>query len=88
MSAYRQNTYAISGVRTGTKGCKLMHNAIGGYTFPLRSVLYISEIIKDSVVRRNELDRATCSSVKSRGFARITPSFVGLDLHVLLSGFV
>ena len=88
MSAYRQNRNAISGVRTGTEGCKLMHNAVGGYTFPLRSVLYISKIIEDSVVRRKELYGATCSSVKSRGFARITPSFVGLDLHVLLSGFV
>ena len=64
-----------------------MHNAIGGYTFPVRSVLYISEIIEDSVVRGKELDRATCSSVQSRGFARITPSLVGLDLHILLSGF-
>ena len=88
MSAYRQNRNAISGVRTGTEGCKLMHNAVGGYTFPLRPVMYISEIIEDSVVRRNELDRATCSSMQSRGFARITHSLVGLDLHVLLSGFV
>ena len=88
MSAYRQNRDAVSWVRTGTEGCKLMHNAIGGYTFPLRSVLYISEIVEDSVVRRNELDRATCNSMQSRGFARITPSFVGLDLHVFLSGFV
>ncbi|KAK9912053.1 hypothetical protein M0R45_035928 [Rubus argutus] len=51
------NRDAISWVRTGTDGCKLMHNAIGEYTFPV-------------------------SSVQSRGFARITPSLVGLDLHV------
>ena len=88
MTAYRQNRDAISRVRTGTEGCKLMHNAVGGYTFPLRSVLYISKIIEDSVVRRKELYGATCSSVKSRGFARITPSLVGLDLHCFLSGFV
>ena len=47
--------------------------------------MHVSEKIKDSCVMREMSDGATSSTVESRGFARITPAFVGPDLHRSIS---